>query len=95
LNGQGPKAPASSYWGKVSLVAGAVACVLPLPLFGLKAQTLTGPEEGVLLGLFVASMAISSLLGSRRPLLGVLAVPACFFGLSALACWYIASLRPR
>jgi hypothetical protein len=54
---------------------------------------LPAAQEGLLLGLFVAPMALSSIVGYRRPLLGILVVPLCFFALSSLACWYFASLR--
>jgi hypothetical protein len=94
LSTPGPKTPGHSSWAKLSLAAGAVACVLPLPLFGLKLPLLGAFEQNVLTGLFIASMLLSSLIGYRRPLLGMLVVPCFFFGLTALVCWHFASLRP-
>jgi hypothetical protein len=93
VNVSTPKPPGNSAWAKLSLAAGAVACVLPLPLFGLEYPTLTAREQTVLTCLFASSLVVSSLVGYRRPVLGMLVIPVCFFGLTALACWRIAALR--
>ncbi len=93
MNTDNPPPLSSSTWGKLGLTAGAVACVLPLPLFGLRAQELTRLEEGVLFSLFAVSMAVCSLVASRRPWLGVLVLPPCFFALATLACWYFTAAR--
>lgn len=93
MNGHQPNGGANSNWGRLGLAAGAVACVLPIPLFALKVPELPALEQGVLMGVFIASMATCSLVGSRRPLLGLLVLPVCFFGLACLACWWVASTR--
>jgi hypothetical protein len=82
---------ANSYWGKLGLAAGAGACVLPIPLFGVKLPSLPMAEQCVLTGVFVAALAVCSLTASRWPLVGLLALPPCFFGLMCLACWWTVS----
>ena len=83
--------PHNSTMGKVGLAMGAVAVVLAIPLFGIKVPKLQPMHEGGLMALFIASMATCSLVGSRRPMLGVVVLPICFFGVSCLACWWLAS----
>ena len=81
----------NSRWGRLGLAAGAAACVLAIPLFGIKVPTLPAFEQGVLTAVFVAAMVTCSLVGARRPLLGLLLLPIGFFGLSCLACWWAGS----
>ena len=81
----------NSAFGKLALAAGAVACVLPLPLFGIHFPGLPSLEKNLLTGLFIVSMGLSSVIGYRRPLLGLLILPLFFFGVMCLACWYLSS----
>ncbi len=84
------RGPSGSWrWVKISFGAGAMAVLAAVFLFGIKPPQLPAAQERILLCLFAASMATSSLTGYRWPLLGVLVVPGCFFGLSCLACWRI------
>jgi hypothetical protein len=62
---------------------------LVTPMFGIELPSLPVVQQGVLTIVFVASMATRSLIGSRRPLLGLLLLPICFFGIMCLACWWV------
>jgi hypothetical protein len=88
-----PLTRGSGTTAKLSLAAGAVACVLPLPLFGLKLPNLATFDQNVLTGVFILSMLVCSLVGYRRPLLGMLVMPCAFFALACVVCWHIAG-RP-
>jgi hypothetical protein len=79
----------NSKWGKLGLAAGAVVCVPPLKLFSINLQNLPGYEQCVLTGVFVAALASCSLVASRWPVVGILVMPPCFFGLMSLACWWV------
>lgn len=57
--------PVDSTWGRLGLAAGAVVCVPPLPLFGIKLPTLPALEQGLLTAVFVASAAACSLAAAR------------------------------
>lgn len=81
----------NSQWGKLGLGAGAVACVLPFPLFGLKPPSLPVLDQCVHTGVFIVALVTCSLAASRWPLVGLLALPPCFFGLMCLACWWSVS----
>ena len=89
MSAPGPPRGANSRWGRMGLVAGAVAVVLPLPMFGIKVPTLPALQQNTLLALFIVSLACCSWVGSSRPLLGLLVLPSCFFGIACLACWWV------
>jgi hypothetical protein len=91
MNEQSPRSNWNSNWGKLGLAAGAVACVLSIPLFGITLPALPALEQTVLTVLFIASMATCSIMSAWRPLLGMLVLPPVFFGLSCLACWWVVS----
>ncbi len=83
----------NSTWAKLGLGLGAGAVVLAFPVFGLQGKVPALPtfEQGVLMAVFIVAMATCSLVGLKRPILGLLVLPPFFFGLSCLACWWVSS----
>jgi hypothetical protein len=73
---------------KFSIMAGCAMFMLPFPLFQVNFPSLPGYGKAIFTLILAATMAACGLIGGRRPWVGMLILPICFFGITSIACWW-------